>query len=88
MSDHRNKQRKSPDAVMLTKARLKKGYSQQHIALLSGVALRHYQRIEYGERPFSALSIRQGLLICIILDIDPFEITFGKENLPDTTVSR
>ena len=35
---------------MLKEARLKKGYSQQQVAVIAGVHVRQYQRLEYGER--------------------------------------
>ena len=88
MTAKRTKPRKRPDAEMLTQARQRKGYSQQQIAIITGVALRHYQRVENGERPFSALSMRQGLAICILLEIDPLRITFPEENFAITTDSR
>ena len=82
------KPRKTMTAEMLTRARQQKGYSQQEMAFFCGIALRHYQRIELGERPFSALNMRQGLIICILLEIDPVNITFCEENFSITTDSR
>ena len=35
---------------MLKEARVKKGYSQQQVAVIAGVHVRQYQRLEYRER--------------------------------------
>ena len=88
MTRRKTKPRTQPDAKLLTMARQRKGYTQQQIAIVTGVALRHYQRVENGERPFSALSMQQGLAICMLLDIDPLRITFPEENFAITTDSR
>ena len=40
---------------MLKAARLKKGYSQQQVAVIAGVHVRQYQRLEYGERAMKSM---------------------------------
>lgn len=40
---------------MLKTARLKKSYSQQQVAVIAGVHVRQYQRLEYGERAMKSI---------------------------------
>lgn len=72
---------------MLKAARLKKGYSQQQVAVIAGVHVRQYQRLEYGERAMKSINMRLGLAVCAILEINPFDIV---DWLPDgwETVTR
>ena len=59
---------------MLREAHLKKELSQQQVAVIAGVHVRQYQRLEYGERDTPHINMRLGLAVCAILEIDPFEI--------------
>jgi len=59
---------------MLRKARQRKGLSQQQVAVIAGVHIRQYQRLEYGERSVGNVKMRFGLAVCAILEIDPFEL--------------
>ena len=68
----------SRESLMLREARLQKGYSQQYVATLIGVHIKQYQRLEYGERSICHSSMRIGLAICAVLDLDPFILVFGK----------
>lgn len=61
----------------LKQHRLAMGYSQQEVAVLVGIQIRQYQRLEYGERSMSATSMRLGLSVCAVLKIDPFQLIFG-----------
>ena len=72
---------------MLKAARLKKGYSQQQVAVIASVHVRQYQRLEYGERARKSINMRLGLAVCAILEINPFDIV---DWLPDgwETVTR
>ena len=65
------------ETEMLRKARLKKGLSQQQVAILAGVHIRQYQRIECGERDIRYASMKLGLSICAVLGIDPLVLVFG-----------
>ncbi len=65
------------EADMLKRARLRLGYSQQEVATQIGVHIRQYQRFEGGERAVSKASMRMGLTICRVLEIDPYELVFG-----------
>ena len=46
----------------------------QQVAILAGVHIRQYQRIEYGERPMGSINMRFGLAVCAILEINPFDL--------------
>ncbi len=64
------------EADMLRKARQRLGYSQQEVAAQIGVHIRQYQRFEGGERAVSKASLRLGLIICKVLEINPYELVF------------
>ncbi len=66
--------RKTKETEMLRNARLKKGLSQQQVAVLAGVHIRQYQRLEYGERSMGSINMRFGLAVCSILQINPFDL--------------
>ena len=61
-------------------ARRCKGYSQQMVSEMTGIDLRQYQRLEYGERDIRRASMRTGLSICKALDIDPFQLVPDHES--------
>lgn len=61
-------------------ARRRKGYSQQMVSEMTGIDLRQYQRLEYGERDIRRASMRTGLSICKALDIDPFQLVPDHES--------
>jgi putative transcriptional regulator len=48
--------------------RNQKGYTQEQVAALLGITLRHYQNIEYGKTIPNYLL---GYRLCLILDIEP-----------------
>ncbi len=53
---------------MLKEARLKKGYSQQQVAVIAGVHVRQYQQLEYGERAMKSMPSRFfACRICTLL---------------------
>ncbi len=60
--------------LMLMAARAKKGLSQQQVAVIAGVHVRQYQRLEYGERDMKHVNMRLGLAVCAILEINPYDI--------------
>ena len=65
------------DSKLLRAARLKKGFSQMEVASRAGVDIRLYQRLEYGQRSIAKASLKTGLAICFVLDLDPMELVFG-----------
>ena len=71
------KRSKTRETEMLRAARKKLGFSQLQLATELDVQVRQYQRLEYGEQPFSSVNIRLGLRICRILQIDPYELVLG-----------
>ena len=66
------------DSKLLRAARLKKGFSQMEVASRAGVDIRLYQRLEYGQRSIAKASLKTGLAICFVLDLDPMELVFGE----------
>ena len=60
-----------PDHALLTTARLQKGLTLQEVADKAKINIRHYQKLESGERSFRGTAFSLGLLICQILDLDP-----------------
>ena len=60
-------------------ARRRKGYSQQMVAEMTGIDLRQYQRLEHGERDIGRASMKTGLSICEVLEIDPFQLVSGHD---------
>ena len=73
------KRTETRETKILRSARKESGLSQLQLATELGVQVRQYQRLEYGERPFSSVNIRVGLLICRILQIDPYDLVFGEK---------
>lgn len=61
---------------IIRRRRLSMGYSQQEVATMLGVHIRQYQRLEYGERSIASTNMKLGLSVCVILNIDPFELMF------------
>lgn len=47
------------------------GLTQQEVATKAGIDVRQYQRLESGERYMSASSLRIGLAVCDVLQLDP-----------------
>ena len=68
------KRKVTKETEMLRKARQRKGLSQQQVAVIAGVHIRQYQRLEYGERSVGNVKMHFGLAVCAILEIDPFEL--------------
>ena len=65
------------ESTMLREARLRLALSQQQVATLIGIQIRHYQRFEYGEREIQEISIRVGLSLCAVLELDPVDLVFS-----------
>ena len=61
----------------IRRARIRLGLSQQQVATLIGIQIRQYQRLEYGESDVQKLGMRAGLSLCIVLELDPYELIFG-----------
>jgi len=68
------------ETQILRSARKKSGLSQLQLATELDVQVRQYQRLEYGEQPFSTVNIRLGLKICHILQIDPYDLVLGEKS--------
>ena len=61
-----------PDKGILQLRRKELGLTQQQVADKAKIQLRQYQRFENGEREMSAASMRIGLSICAVLELDPY----------------
>lgn len=57
------KRKVTKETEMLRKARQRKGLSQQQVAVIAGVHIRQYQRLEYGERSVGNVKMRFGLAV-------------------------
>ena len=66
------------ESGLLHAARLKKGFTQMEVAAGAGIDVRLYQRLEYGQRSIVRASLKTGLAICFVLDLDPMELVFGE----------
>ena len=44
---------------------------------LVSIQIRQYQRLEYGESDVLKLGMRAGLSLCIVLELDPYDLIFG-----------
>lgn len=64
--------------AILRKAREMQGMSQMQVASLAGINLGQYQRLEYGIRDFELCSMKVGLSICFVLNLDPFLLVLHK----------
>ncbi len=71
------KRTETRETQILRTARKKSGLSQLQLATELDIQPRQYQRLEYGEQPFSSVNIRLGLRIYHILQIDPFDLVLG-----------
>lgn len=60
-----------PDYGYLRHQREGLGMTQQAVADAAGITLRQYQRLESGERSMSSASLRIGLAVCDVLQLDP-----------------
>ena len=62
---------------IIRQARIRLGLSQQQVATLISIQIRQYQRLEYGESDVQKLGMRVGLSLCIVLELDPYDLIFG-----------
>lgn len=67
-----------PDHAPLIYRRKALGMTQQQVADPAGITLRQYQKFESGERTLSSATMRIGLAICHVLNLDPYRFV----NLP------
>jgi len=62
---------------IIRQARIRLGLSQQQVATLISIQIRQYQRLEYGESEVQKFGMRAGLSLCIVLELDPYDLIFG-----------
>ena len=61
-----------PDHAILQERRKELGLTQQQVADMAQIQLRQYQRLESGERSMGSASMRIGLAVCAVLELDPY----------------
>ena len=61
---------------ILGKRRVELGLTQEYIALEVGIATPQYQRFEYGVCSLANGYLKHGLRICLLLELDPYELLF------------
>ena len=61
-----------PDHVFIEEKRLEKNFTQKQVADYAHITERQYRRYENGEKSIASASMRIGLAICSMLDIDPY----------------
>ncbi len=62
---------------IIRQARIRLRLSQQQVATLISIQIRQYQRLEYGESDVQKLGMRAGLSLCLVLELDPYDLIFG-----------
>ena len=72
--------RERHEAFIIRERRNALGMTQEEVADESGIALQQYQRYEYGEHKIANCPMRIGLRICAVLELDPYELVFGRDN--------
>lgn len=50
--------------------------TQEDVALEAGIHSRQYQRYESGENDITVAGVKPVLRICLVLELDPFELIF------------
>lgn len=68
---------------MIKELRQKKGYTQEQLARLLDVTLKHYQKIEYNK---TIPNVKTGLKLAILLDSNPYKlwnVTLDEEALKE-----
>ena len=76
------------ESQMLREARIRKEYTQMEVASRAGVDIRLYQRLEYGQRSIAKASLKTGLAICFVLDLDPMALVFGESYTAEDIMRR
>jgi transcriptional regulator with XRE-family HTH domain len=61
---------------ILGKRRVELGFTQEYIAFEVGIATSQYQRFEYGVCNLANGYLKHGLKICLLLELDPYELLF------------
>ena len=70
---------KTREARILRERRIELNMTQADVAAEVGIDLQHYQRYEYGDALLSNATMKNGLRICAVLDLDPYEVVFENE---------
>lgn len=73
--------RNNREGLFLRKRRIELGLTQGQVAEQAEIEMQAYQRYEYGKNRLSNASMRIGLRICKTLEIDPYDIIFGSNEV-------
>lgn len=73
---------KNNEAQILKARRIELGLTQLAVAVELGMHIRQYQRFEYGEQSLSTCSMRIGLKICAVLQLNPYDIVLPDDDDP------
>ena len=65
------------EAEILRERRIELHMTQAEVAAEIGTEVQNYQRYEYGESLLSNATMRYGLRICAVLELDPYEVVFS-----------
>lgn len=63
-----------PEHIILKIQREKIGLTQQQVADIASITIRHYQRLESGERQISQTAFSVGVAIADVLKLDVHEL--------------
>lgn len=58
--------------------RLQLGLTQMEVADAAGISMRCVQSLEYGDRSILLMRFENGLKICAVLEMDPYDLLFGE----------
>ncbi len=72
--------------MIIRKLRLKRGWSQEHLAHISGLNVRTIQRLERGQNP--SLETKKSLAAVFEVDISTFDISTEKTNQGESTMTQ
>ena len=70
---------KNREGRILRERRRELGMTQEEVAIELHMSIHQYQRYEYGESRLSETTMRIGLRVCAVLELDPYEVVFGSE---------
>ncbi len=62
--------------AILKRRRDEMEFTQTDVAEEAGITLQQYQNFEYGKRKIANCSTILALRICVVLELDPYELVF------------
>ena len=64
-------------AAVIRQARVLHGYTQMETAEMADLSFVEYQRLKHGKRSIANISMKRGLALCKVLNLDPYLLVFG-----------